>query len=41
MRPKHVRTGVVLGSLVALALAGSATGQSTPKLWTSDVVADR
>jgi len=41
MRPKHVRTGVVLGSLLALALAGSATGQSTPKLWTSDVVADR
>ncbi|PYM91789.1 MAG: hypothetical protein DME04_17725 [Candidatus Rokuibacteriota bacterium] len=41
MRPKHLRTGVVVGSLVALALAGSATGQSTPKIWTSDVVADR
>jgi len=41
MKSKHIRTGVVLGSLVALALAGSATGQSTVKLWTSDVVADR
>ncbi|PYN14072.1 MAG: hypothetical protein DME05_16585 [Candidatus Rokuibacteriota bacterium] len=41
MKSKHVRAGVVLGSLVALALAGSATGQSTAKIWTSDVVADR
>src|SRR5436309_14573310 len=41
MKSKHVRAGVVLGSLVALALAGSVTGQSTAKIWTSDVVADR
>ena len=41
MKSKHVRAGVVLGSLVALAFAGSATGQSTAKIWTSDVVADR
>jgi len=41
MRSKHIRAGIVLGSLVALALASSATGQSTVKLWTSDVVADR
>jgi cytochrome c556 len=41
MRPKHVRTGIVLASLAALALTGTATGQSTAKLWTSDVVADR
>ena len=41
MKSKHVRAGVVLGSLVALALAGSATCQSTAKIWTSDVVADR
>ena len=41
MKSKHVRAGVALGSLVALALAGSATGQSTAKIWTSDVVADR
>ncbi len=41
MKSKHGRAGVVLGSLVALALAGSATGQSTAKIWTSDVVADR
>jgi len=41
MKPTHVRTGVVLGSLVALALASSATGQSPTKIWTSDVVADR
>jgi len=41
MKLSHVKTSVVLGSLVALAIAGSATGQSTTKLWTSDVVADR
>src|SRR5262249_5096452 len=41
MKLSHVKASVVLGSLVALALASSATGQSTTKLWTSDVVADR
>ena len=41
MKLGHVKTGVVLGSLVALALASSASGQSTTKVWTSDVVADR
>src|SRR5882724_1527459 len=41
MKLRHVKTGVVLGSLVALGLASSATGQSTPKIWTSDPVADR
>lgn len=37
----HVKSAAVLGSLVALALVSSATGQSTTKIWTSDVVADR
>ena len=41
MNRKHLRTGIVLGSLVTLALASAATGQSTAKIWTSDVVADR
>ena len=41
MDRKHLRTGIVLGSLVTLAVASGATGQSTTKIWTSDVVADR
>ncbi len=41
MKLRYVKPGVVLGSLVVLALASSATGQSTTKVWTSDVVADR
>src|SRR5215475_4775525 len=41
MNRKHLRTGIVLGGLVTLALASNATGQSTTKIWTSDVVADR
>ena len=41
MKLRHVKSSVALGSLVALALASSATGQSTTKVWTSDVVADR
>jgi cytochrome c556 len=41
MRIRHVRSIVALTSLVALALASSATGQSKPKLWTGDPVADR
>ena len=41
MKLSHVKASIVLGSLVALAIASSATGQSTTKLWTSDVVADR
>ena len=41
MKLKHVNSGVILGSLVAMAIAGSASGQSGAKLWTSDVVADR
>jgi len=41
MKLRHVKSSVVLGSLVALALASSATGQSTAKIWTSDAVADR
>jgi len=41
MKLRYVKPGVVLGSLVALALASSATGQSTTKVWTGDVVADR
>ena len=41
MNRKHLRTGIVLGSLVTLALASAATGQSTTKIWTGDVVADR
>src|SRR5215470_5147316 len=41
MKLSHVKTSVILGSIVALAIASSATGQSTTKLWTSDVVADR
>ena len=41
MNPRHVKTAVMLGSLVTLALSSAATGQSTIKIWTSDVVADR
>ena len=41
MKLSHMKASVVLSSLVALAIASSATGQSTTKLWTSDVVADR
>ena len=41
MKLTQAKTRVVLGSFVALAMASSATGQSTTKLWTSDVVADR
>jgi len=41
MNRRYLKTGVVLGSLVTLALASAATGQSTVKIWTSDVVADR
>ena len=41
MEFRHVRTGVILGSLVALAIAGCATGKSTPKVWSGDPVADR
>ena len=41
MQIKHVKSAVALGSLVALALVSSATGQSTTKLWTGDPVADR
>ncbi len=41
MKLRHAKTTILLGSVVALAIASSATGQSTTKLWTSDVVADR
>jgi len=41
MNRKHLRMGIVLTGLVTLALASAATGQSTTKIWTSDVVADR
>jgi cytochrome c556 len=41
MKLRHAKTGAVLGMLVALATASSATGQSTTKIWSSDVVADR
>src|SRR5215510_15559512 len=41
MNRQHLRTGIVLGCLVTLALTSAATGQSTTKIWTSDVVADR
>lgn len=41
MERRHVRAAVVLGSIVTLALASAATGQSTKKLWTNDIVADR
>ena len=41
MKLRHVKAGVILGSLVALALASSATGQSTTKIWTGDPIADR
>jgi len=42
MKLRHLKSSVALGSLVALALASSATGQSTTsQVWTSDVVADR
>ena len=41
MRNWRVKSTIALASLVALALASSATGQSTAKLWTGDPVADR
>jgi len=41
MKLRHAKTRILLGSVVALAIASSATGQSTTKIWTSDVVADR
>jgi len=41
MNVRHVKTGVILGGLVAFALASSATGQSTTKIWSGDPVADR
>ncbi len=41
MKIREVKTAVALGGLVALALASSATGQSSSKLWTGDPVADR
>jgi len=41
MKLRHVRTGVILGSLVALAVVGCATGKSMSKVWSSDPVADR
>ena len=40
MKLRHVRTGVIFGSLVALAVAGCATGQMS-KIGSGDVVADR
>jgi cytochrome c556 len=41
MNRAHLRTGILLGGIVTLALASAATGQSMIKIWTSDVVADR
>jgi cytochrome c556 len=41
MKRGRAKNTIVLGSLVALAMASTATGQSTTKLWSSDVVADR
>jgi cytochrome c556 len=41
MKLIRIRSAVTLGGLVALVLAGSASGQSPVKIWTSDVVADR
>jgi cytochrome c556 len=41
MKRGRARNAIVLGSLVALAMVSTATGQSTAKLWSSDVVADR
>ena len=41
MNRRRVKTTIVLASLVALSMAGTATGQSAAKLWSSDVVADR
>src|SRR5215813_6858031 len=41
MKLSHVKASVVLSSLVALAIASSATGQSSTKLWTGDPVGDR
>jgi len=41
MKLRHVKTSVVLGSLVALAVVGCATGKSTSKIWSGDPVADR
>ena len=41
MKLRQAKTRILLGSVVALAIASSVTGQSTTKLWTGDVVADR
>jgi cytochrome c556 len=41
MNRRRAKTTIVLAGLVALSMAGTATGQSTAKLWSSDVVADR
>src|SRR4030095_15589769 len=41
MNRKHLRTGIVLAGLVPRPVASAATGQSTTKIWTRAVVADR
>jgi len=41
MNRRRAKTTIVLAGLVALSMAGTATGQSAAKLWSSDVVADR
>ena len=41
MKLRHAKASALLGILVALTIASSATGQSTTKIWSSDVVADR
>src|SRR2546428_13813729 len=41
MELRCVRTGVILGSLVALAVVGCATGQTTTITGSGDPVADR
>ncbi|HWO92338.1 MAG TPA: hypothetical protein VNP53_10265, partial [Methylomirabilota bacterium] len=41
MELRRVRTGVILGSLVALAVVGCATGQTTTITGSGDPVADR
>ena len=41
MELRHVRMGMILGSLVALAGVGCASGQKTPMLGSGDPVADR
>jgi len=41
MEIKHVKSAVALGSLIALALVSSATGQSMTRIWSTDPVADR